>query len=54
MLNYDLIVKIINSINSNCIEVRDQAFLVIGQLIRNGMDLYTLIFDSDALDVILQ
>ena len=54
MLNLDMIVKVVNQINSNCIEVRDQSFLVIGQLIRNGVDIQSLIFDSDALEVILQ
>lgn len=33
--------------------MRDQAFLVIGSLLRNGLDLASLIFDSDALEVIL-
>jgi hypothetical protein len=53
MLNLEMIIKVVNQINSNCIEVRDQTFLVIGTLIRNGVDLQSLIFDSDALEVIL-
>jgi hypothetical protein len=53
LLNFDLVVKVINQIYSSCIEVRDQTFLVIGTLIRNGIDLNNLIFDSDALEVIL-
>lgn len=54
LLNYDLIIKVVNQINSNCIEVRDQGFLVIGHLIRNGLDLSSLIFDNDVLDFMLQ
>ena len=30
MLNFEMIVKVVNQINSICIEVRDQSFLVIG------------------------
>ena len=34
--------------------MRDQTFLVIGHLIRNGLDMSSLIFESDALEMILQ
>jgi|LauGreDrversion4_2_1035121.scaffolds.fasta_scaffold97471_2 hypothetical protein len=54
ILNFDLIVKVIYAISSNCIEVRDQALLVLGHLIRNGLDIGSLIFENDALELILQ
>ena len=34
-----MIVKVINQVNSNCIEVRDQTFMVIGYLVRNGFNM---------------
>ncbi|CDW88478.1 UNKNOWN [Stylonychia lemnae] len=54
LVNYDIVVKVLNQINSNCIEVRDQSILVIGHLIRNGLDLSQLIFESDYLGCMLQ
>lgn len=54
LLNYELVVKVVAQVSSNCIEVRDQTFLVLGHLLRNGLDLGSLLFDSDALDMILQ
>jgi len=39
MVNFDIVGKVTNQINSNCIEVRDQSLLVIGHFIRNGLDI---------------
>lgn len=52
-MNYDLVLKVVNHINSNCIEVKDESFLVIGHFIRNGLDISQLLFDNDFLGYIL-
>jgi hypothetical protein len=53
-MNFDLVVKIVAQVGSACIEVRDQSLLVIGHLIRNGLDLGPLLFESDYLSLVLQ
>lgn len=52
-MNYDLIVKVINQNYSEYLEVRDQTYLAIGQLIKNGLDLQSLLFESNALNLLL-
>jgi len=54
ILSFDLVVKVINQVNSNCLEVRDQTYLVIGTLIKNGVDLSGLLFESEGLELVIQ
>lgn len=51
--NQNLQLIILNQINSNCLEVREQAYLTLGHMIRHGADLEMMMIEGGFLEQIL-